>query len=135
MLQDVCESSPVQDCLWHFIHRVVLELPVQHTGHWEVSTEKKHCLSYHRLGLCIIMIIVIALKGAIQDFLQSLHCAANCLQHAHSSGQGVIMCKSHAALQALITCSMSCAAWFGETAQLISLTELKSHLFELYFIG
>ena len=27
------------------------------------------------------------------------------------------------------------ATWYDGTAQLISLTELKSHLFELYFIG
>ena len=27
------------------------------------------------------------------------------------------------------------ATWYGGTAQLLSLTELKSHLFELYFIG
>ena len=27
------------------------------------------------------------------------------------------------------------AAWYEGTAQLLSLTELKSHLFELYFIG
>ena len=30
---------------------------------------------------------------------------------------------------------MSCATWYEGTAQLPSLTELKSHLFELYFIG
>ena len=43
-----------------------------------------------------------------------------------------------------ITCNISsayhvpyvvlCAAWYEETAQLLSLTEFKSHLFELYFI-
>ena len=27
------------------------------------------------------------------------------------------------------------ATWYEETAQLLSLTEFKSHLFELYFIG
>ena len=27
------------------------------------------------------------------------------------------------------------ATWYEGTAQLLSLTELKSHLFELYFIG
>ena len=27
------------------------------------------------------------------------------------------------------------ASWYEGTAQLLSLTELKSHLFELYFIG
>ena len=28
-----------------------------------------------------------------------------------------------------------CATWYEGTAQLLSLTELKSHLFELYFVG
>ena len=28
-----------------------------------------------------------------------------------------------------------CATWYEGTAQLLSLTELKSHVFELYFIG
>ena len=41
-------------------------------------------------------IIIIALKGAIRHFyfLQSPHCAANCLQHACSSGPDAIVCKS-----------------------------------------
>ena len=38
--------------------------------------------------IIIIIIIIIAFKGAIQDFLQSPHSAANCLQHARSSGLG-----------------------------------------------
>ena len=47
----------------------------------------------------IIIIIIIAFKGAIRDFfffffLQSPHSAANCLQHARSSGPGAIVCKS-----------------------------------------
>ena len=33
------------------------------------------------------------------------------------------------------TSSASCATWYEGTAQVLSLTELKSHLFELYFIG
>ena len=31
--------------------------------------------------------------------------------------------------RALITCSMSCVTWYKGTAQLLSLTELKSHQF------
>ena len=38
---------------------------------------------------------IIALKGSITDCLQSPPCAANCLEHVHSSGPGVIMCKNH----------------------------------------
>ena len=52
----------------------------------------------------IIIIIIIAFKGAIRDFLQSPHSAVNCLQHIRSSGPGATVCKSRATLRALITC-------------------------------
>ena len=42
------------------------------------------------------IIIIMALKGTIRDFLQSPHCAANRLQHVHSSGPGAIVFKSRA---------------------------------------
>ena len=50
------------------------------------------------------MIIIIAFKGAIRDFLQSPHSAANCLRHVRSSGPGAIVSKSRATHRALITC-------------------------------
>ena len=50
------------------------------------------------------LIIIIAFKGAIRDFLQSPHSAANCLHYARSSGPGAIVCKSRATHRALITC-------------------------------
>ena len=53
-------------------------------------------------------------------FLQSPHCAANCLQQARSSGPGTIMCKSHATHRVLITCNMPCGTWYKQTAQLYS---------------
>ena len=81
--------------------------------------------------IIIIIIIIIAFKGAVREFLQSPHSAANCLQHARSSDPGQIVCKSRATHRALITCNMC----YEGTAQLLSLTELKSHLFELYFVG
>ena len=66
-----------------------------------------------QLGLAeLIITVVIALRRKSR-FVQSPHCSANCLQHVCSSGQGAIMCKSRAS----------------------SLTEFKSHLFELYLIG
>ena len=83
----------------------------------------------------LMIIIIVALKGAIPDFLQSPHCAANCLQHVRSSGPDAIECKSRAAHRALITCNMYCATWYEGTAQLLSWTELKSHFFFRYFIG
>ena len=56
----------------------------------------------------LVIIIIITFKGAIQDFLQSPHSAANCLQHARLSGPGTIVCKSRATHRALIMCNMSC---------------------------
>ena len=73
--------------------------------------------------IIIIMIIIIA------DFVQSPHNATDCLQHVRSSGPSAIMHKSRATHRALITCNMSCATWYKGTAQLLSLTEFKSHLF------
>ena len=61
--------------------------------------------------------------------LQSPHCPANCLQHVRSSGQAAVVCKSRAIThRTLITCNMSCTTWYEGTAQLLSLTELKSHI-------
>ena len=90
------------------------------------------------------IIIIIALKGVIRDFLQSPHCTANPLQHVRSSGPGAIMCRSHATSSAYTRATSSAyhmqhvvihATWYEGTAQLLSLTQLKSHLFEVYFIG
>ena len=79
-----------------------------------------------------VIIIIIAFKGAIRDFSQFPHSAANSLQHVRSSDPGAIV--QH--IERLSCASvMLGATWYEGTAQLLSLTELKSHLFELYFIG
>ena len=77
-------------------------------------------MSYKRVVILSrgVIIIIIAFKGAIRDFLQSPHSAANCLQHARSSGPGVIVCKSRATHRALITCNMSCYVPLGTKGQL-----------------
>ena len=67
------------------------------------------CMATHAIvqpapSMIIIIIIVIAFKGAFRDFLRSPHSAANCLQHVCSSGRGAFVCKSRATHQALITC-------------------------------
>ena len=80
-------------------------------------TEKKEertkkCLASSRLERTtrklhegfFLIIIIISFKGAIRDFLQSPHSAANCLQHARSSGPGATVCKSRVTHRALITC-------------------------------
>ena len=38
------------------------------------------------------IVIIMALKGVIWEFLQSPQSAVNCLQHVRSSGQGAIVC-------------------------------------------
>ena len=91
------------------------------------SSSVFHC-SLFPLSL-IRIIIMITLKCTIQECLQSCHCAANCLQHVRSSGWGAIGCKLCATHPALVTCKVSCATWYEGTAQLLSLTELKLHLF------
>ena len=82
----------------------------------------------------IITTITFAFKGATRDFLQSPHSAANCLQHIRSSGPAQ-PCANHVQhIERLSRASvMPRATWYEGTAQLLSLTELKSHLFELYF--
>ena len=60
-------------------------------------------------------LIIITLKGAIRGYLQSPHCAANCLQHVRSSGPGIIVCKSRATHRALITSNLQCATWYEGT--------------------
>ena len=102
------------------------------------ASHAKTELEFEQLFIIICyntIIIIIAFKGAVQDFLRSPHCAANCLQHVHFSGQGTIVWKSRATHRAPITCNMLCTIWYEGTAQLLSLTELKSHLFWLYLIG
>ena len=80
----------------------------------------------------IIIIIIIAFKGTIRDFWQAPHSAASRLRHVRSSGPGTIVYTSSAYHVQHVVLR---ATWYEGTAQLLSLTEYKSHLFELYFIG
>ena len=66
--------------------------------------------------MMIVIMIIVALKGAIRDFYSLF--TANCLQHVRSSGQGAIMCKSRATHRALIMCNMSCYVPRGAKGQL-----------------
>ena len=86
--------------------------------------------------IIVIVIVIVGLKGANRwGVLCNLLCAANCLQHVLCSGLGAIVCKSRAAHRVTIACNMSCAVWYEGEAQLSSLTEFKSHLFQPDFIG
>ena len=85
--------------------------------------------------MIIIIIAITAFSGAIWGFLQSPHCTTNRLQHVGSSSPGTIMYKLCATHQALITHIMLRAMRYAWSAQLLNLTDFKSHLFELSFIG
>ena len=67
----------------------------------------------------------------LRFFLQSPYCATNCLQQVIR----VQSCANHVQHWALIMCNMWYAMWYEGIAQLFILTELKLHLFLLYFIG
>ena len=67
------------------------------------------------LKMIMIIILTMTLTGIIGDFVQSPHCAANCLQHVHSSVQGAVVYKSCATHWALIACSMPCTTWYEGT--------------------
>ena len=83
-----------------------------------------------------MIIIIITFKGAFKDFLQSPHSATNRLQHVCSSVLAQ-SCANHLQHIERLSSATFCVACqvVQMTAQLLSLTELKSHLFELYFIG
>ena len=69
-------------------------------------------------------------------FFTSPHSAAKCLQHVRSSSPGAIVCKSRATHRALIRCKCHVACHLvRRDSSAIKFDELKSHLFELYFIG
>ena len=61
----------------------------------------------------------------------SPHCAANCLQHARSSGPGAVQITCNTSNAYHVQHVVLRATWNEGTAQLLSLAELKSHLFEL----
>ena len=87
--------------------------------------------------IIIIIIIIIAFKGAIRDFF-TISSQRHELSPTH-------MLKWPRCNRVQITCNTLSAfhvqhvvlraTWYEGTAQLLSVTELKSHLFQLYFIG
>ena len=84
----------------------------------------------------IIIIIIIAFKGTIRDFVQSPHSAANCLQHVRPSGLGATVCKSRATHRARIMCKCHVMCHLvRRDRSAIKFDRVETHLFELYFIG
>ena len=76
----------------------------------------------------IIMIIVFALKGANYNSYNFLT-APQTVSNTYAGVARAQLCANDVQHRTLITCNMSCATWQEGTAQLLSLTELKAHLF------
>ena len=87
--------------------------------------------------IIIIIIMIIALQGAIRDFFYNLLTAPRTVSNTYVQVARGQSCANHVQhIERLSRASvMLRATWYEGTAQLLKLTELKSHLFELYFIG
>ena len=86
--------------------------------------------------IIIIIIIITAFKGAILDICISLqHHQPSPTRTLKWPGRNGVQIMRHASSAYHVQHVVLRATWYEGTAQLISLTELKSHLFELYFIG
>ena len=84
----------------------------------------------------IIIIIIITFKGAVRDFF-SLLTAPRTVSNTYAQVAQAQSSANHVQhIERLSRASvMLHVTWYEGTAQLLSLTELKSHLCELYFIG
>ena len=84
-----------------------------------------------------VLIIIIAFKGAIRDFFYNLLTESRTVSNTYAQVAQAQPCANH--VQHIERLSRSIvmlrAIWYEGTAQLLSWTELKSHLFELYFVG
>ena len=79
-----------------------------------------------RRRVVMMTMIMMALKGVIRDLLT----ASRTVSNTHAQAAKAQLCSNHMQhIRALITCNMSCATWYEGTAQLLSLTEFRSHLF------
>ena len=89
--------------------------------------------SHQNSNFYVIIIIIIAFKGAIWDFLQSPH-SATTVSNTHTQVAQAQPCANH--VQHIEPWSRASvvlrATWYEGTAQLLSLTELKSHLSHLF---
>ena len=87
------------------------------------------------MSVLYVMIMIIACKGAIRDFYNLLT-APRTVSSTYAQVSRAQSCANHVQhIERLSRESvMLRATWYEGTAQQLSLTELKSHLFELYFI-
>ena len=83
-----------------------------------------------------MIIIIIAFEGAIRDFYNLLT-APRTVPNMYAKwpwrNRVQITCNTSSSYH--VQHVVLRATWYEGTAQLLSLTQMKSHLFELYFIG
>ena len=77
---------------------------------------------------------MIAFKGAVRDIYHLL-AAPQTVSNTYAQVAQAQSCANHAQYVERLLCATCRNTWYEGTAQLLSLTEFKSHLFELYFIG
>ena len=94
-----------------------------------------HAKKPNQVPSCIMIIIIIAFKGAIRDLftISSLRREPSRTLKWPGRNRVQIMCNTLSAYH--VQHVILCATWYEGTAQLLSLTELKPHLFEHYFIA
>ena len=85
----------------------------------------------------LIIIVIIAFKGAIRDFFYNLLTGPRTVSNTYTQVARAQSCADHVQHIERLSCAsvMLRATWYEGTVQLLSFTELKSHLFEFYFIG
>ena len=85
--------------------------------------------------IIIIIIITITFEGAIRDVLQSARHESSPTRTLKWPGRNRVQIACNTSSAYHVQHVVLRATWDEGTAQLLSLTEFKSHLFELYFIG
>ena len=83
------------------------------------------------LLILILLIMIIAFKGAIQDYFYILLAAPRTASKTYAQVATAQSCANHVQhIERLSRANvMLRATWYERTAQLLSLTEFKSHLF------
>ena len=72
------------------------------------------------LFVCLFVVVVLTISLLQRELTPT---------HTLKWPKGANLCKSCATYRALITCNLQRATWYEGTAQLLSLTEFKQHLF------
>ena len=89
----------------------------------DVYYKRNQTFAKNYLNTVIVMINKSCIKRRNSRLLHSRQCAANCLQHICSSDWCNFVQVT------FVTWNMPCATWYKGTAELLSLTECRSHLF------